>query len=112
MAEQVRIGKTDLYVKPIGLGANKVGGHNLFSGLNDETGKEVVRTALDNGINFLDTAFIYGPEHSERLIGEVLKERGKREEAVIATKGAHKFVNGEVVFDNSPAFYVNPSNPV
>ncbi|QNR66709.1 aldo/keto reductase [Paenibacillus peoriae] len=104
MAEQVRIGKTDLYVKPIGLGANKVGGHNLFSGLNDETGKEVVRTALDNGINFLDTAFIYGPEHSERLIGEVLKERGKREEAVIATKGAHKFVNGEVVFDNSPAF--------
>ncbi|ASR46019.1 oxidoreductase [Paenibacillus kribbensis] len=104
MAEQVRIGKTDLYVKPIGLGANAVGGHNLFSGLNDETGKEVVRTALDNGINFLDTAFIYGPEHSERLIGEVLKERGKRDEAVIATKGAHKFVNGEVVFDNSPAF--------
>ncbi|MEC0237570.1 aldo/keto reductase [Paenibacillus kribbensis] len=104
MAEQVRIGKTDLYVKPIGLGANAVGGHNLFSGLNDETGKEVVRTALDNGINFLDTAFIYGPEHSERLIGEVLKERGNRDEAVIATKGAHKFVNGEVVFDNSPAF--------
>ncbi|WP_179030617.1 aldo/keto reductase [Paenibacillus kribbensis] len=104
MAEQVRIGKTDLYVKPIGLGANAVGGHNLFSGLNDETGKEVVRTALDNGINFLDTAFIYGPEHSERLIGEVLKERGNRDEVVIATKGAHKFVNGEVVFDNSPAF--------
>ncbi|WP_068500767.1 aldo/keto reductase [Paenibacillus kribbensis] len=107
MAEQVRIGKTDLYVKQIGLGANAVGGHNLFSGLNDETGKEVVRTALDNGINFLDTAFIYGPEHSERLIGEVLKERGNRDEAVIATKGAHKFVNGEVVFDNSPAFLRN-----
>jgi myo-inositol catabolism protein IolS len=104
LAEQARIGKTDLYVKQIGLGANAVGGHNLFSGLNDETGKEVVRTALDNGINFLDTAFIYGPEHSERLIGEVLKERGNRNEVVIATKGAHKFVNGEVVFDNSPAF--------
>lgn len=104
MAEQVRIGKTDLYVTQIGLGANAVGGHNLFSGLNDETGKEVVRTALDNGINFLDTAFIYGPEHSERLIGEVLKERGQRDKAVIATKGAHKFVNGKVVFDNSPAF--------
>ncbi|WP_049827628.1 aldo/keto reductase, partial [Paenibacillus polymyxa] len=100
----MRIGKTDLYVKQIGLGANAVGGHNLFSGLNDETGKEVVRTALDNGINFLDTAFIYGPEHSERLIGEVLKERGNRDKAVIATKGAHKFVNGKVVFDNSPAF--------
>ncbi|MDQ0496326.1 aldo/keto reductase [Paenibacillus brasilensis] len=107
MAEQVRIGKTDLYVKPIGLGANAVGGHNLFSGLNDETGKEVVRTALDNGINFLDTAFFYGPEHSERLIGEVLKERGNRDEVVIATKGAHKFVNGQVVFDNSPAFLRN-----
>jgi aryl-alcohol dehydrogenase-like predicted oxidoreductase len=104
MAEQVRIGKTDLYVNQIGLGANAVGGHNLFTGLNDETGKEVVRTALNNGINFVDTAFIYGPEHSERLIGEVLKERGKRDEAVIATKGAHKFVNGEVAFDNSPTF--------
>ncbi|WP_078408933.1 aldo/keto reductase [Priestia abyssalis] len=104
MTKQTRIGRTDLVVNPIGLGTNAVGGHNLYPNLDEEAGKELVRTALDHGINFLDTAFIYGPERSEELIGEVLKERGNRSEAIIATKGAHKFVGQDVVFDNSPAF--------
>ncbi|MBM7646847.1 aryl-alcohol dehydrogenase-like predicted oxidoreductase [Scopulibacillus daqui] len=104
MAEKTRIGKTDLYVNPIGLGTNAVGGHNLYPNLDEEQGKDLVREALDNGINLLDTAFIYGPERSEELIGEVLKERGNRQEAVIATKGAHKFVGNKEVFDNSPSF--------
>lgn len=100
----MRIGKTDLYVNPIGLGTNAVGGHNIYPNLNDETGKDVVRAAFESGINFLDTAYIYGPKRSEELIGEVIKERGNRSDIVIATKGAHKFVDGKVVFDNSPAF--------
>lgn len=104
MEKQRRLGKSDLYVNPVGLGTNAVGGHNIHPNLNDETGKEVVRTAIDHGINFLDTAFIYGPERSEELIGEVLKEHGGRDKVVLATKGAHKFVDGKVVFDNSPAF--------
>ena len=104
MAEQTRIGRTDLYVNRIGLGTNAVGGHNIYPNLSEETGKEVVRTAFENGINFLDTAFIYGPERSEVLIGEVLKEKGNRADIVIATKGAHKFVDGKIVMDNSPAF--------
>jgi aryl-alcohol dehydrogenase-like predicted oxidoreductase len=104
MVKKNQLGNTDLYVNPIGLGTNAVGGHNLFPNLNDETGKEMVRTAINNSINFLDTAYIYGPERSEQLIGEVLKEKGNRGEMIIATKGAHKFVDGKVVFDNSPAF--------
>ncbi|WP_110926194.1 aldo/keto reductase [Bacillus massiliglaciei] len=104
MMKETRIGKTDLYVNPIGLGTNAVGGHNIYPNLNEETGREIIRTAMENGVNFLDTAFIYGPERSEELIGEVLKESGNRDKAVIATKGAHKFVGGKVVFDNSPAF--------
>ncbi len=104
MGTKTRLGKTGLYVNPIGLGANAVGGHNLFPNLSVETGKEVVRTALGNGINFIDTAYIYGPERSEQLIGEVLKERGRREDVVIATKGAHKPVDGKMTVDNSPAF--------
>ncbi|RCX20654.1 aryl-alcohol dehydrogenase-like predicted oxidoreductase [Fontibacillus phaseoli] len=104
MATKNRLGKTDLYVNPIGLGANAVGGHNIYPNLHEEVGRQVVRTALENGINFLDTAFIYGPERSEELIGEVLKEYGRRDEVVVATKGAHKFVDGKVVMDNSPAF--------
>lgn len=104
MAEQTRIGKTDLHVNRIGLGTNAVGGHNIYPNLSEVTGKAIVRTALESGVNFFDTAFIYGPERSEELIGDVLKETGKRNEAVLATKGAHKFIDGEVVIDNSQRF--------
>lgn len=104
MTKQVRIGKTDLYVNPIGLGTNAVGGHNLYPNLDEEVGKELVRTAINHGVNFLDTAFIYGPGRSEELVGEVIKETGKRNELVIATKGAHKLDGENVMFDNSPAF--------
>ena len=78
---------TDLKVSEIGLGTNAVGGHNLFQNLNEEDGKDLVREALNNGVNFIDTADIYGPGRSEELVGEVLKEF-KRDDFVIATKGA------------------------
>ncbi|MFK9093502.1 aldo/keto reductase [Bacillus salipaludis] len=104
MAMHVQIGKTELYVNPIGLGTNAVGGHNLFPNLDEEAGRDLVQTGLANGINFLDTAFIYGPKRSEEIIGEVVKERGNRSKLVIATKAAHKFVGKEIVLDNSPAF--------
>ncbi|WP_010278236.1 aldo/keto reductase [Paenibacillus senegalensis] len=104
MSKLREIGRTGLKVNPIGLGANAVGGHNIYPNLSEETGREVVRTALRQGINFLDTAYIYGPERSEELIAEVVKELGNRDQVVIATKGAHKFVDGKMEMDNSPAF--------
>ncbi|MDN3016402.1 aldo/keto reductase [Paenibacillus sp. BSR1-1] len=104
MAKQTRIGKTDLYVNPIGLGTNAVGGHNLFPNLDEEAGRDLVRAGLANGINFLDTAFIYGIGRSEEIIGEVVKERGNRSDIVISSKAAHKFVGKDIVLDNSPAF--------
>ncbi|MNB90352.1 General stress protein 69 [compost metagenome] len=104
MTEKARLGKSDLYVHPIGLGTNAVGGHNIYPNLDEEVGKELVREAIRNGINFLDTAFFYGLGRSEELIGEVIKETGNRSELVIATKAAHRIVDGKVIFDNSPAF--------
>lgn len=104
MVVKVEIGKTGLFVNPVGLGTNAVGGHNLFPNLNDETGKEIVRTAINNGIDFLDTAFIYGKGRSEELIGEVLKESQSRHEIILASKGAHKLEDGQVFIDNSPKF--------
>lgn len=104
LSKKVELGTSGLFVNPIGLGTNAVGGHNLFNNLDEETGKELVRTGLSEGINFLDTAFIYGPEHSERLVGEVVKEVGNREDLVIATKAAHRFEGSDVKMDNSPAF--------
>ncbi len=101
---KIQIGKTDLYVNPIGLGTNAVGGHNLYPNLDEEAGKELVRIALKSGINFLDTAYIYGPERSEQLVGEVIRESENRSDIVLATKGAHKITETGIVFDNSPTF--------
>lgn len=104
MVKHVNLGKSDVSVHPIGLGTNAVGGHNIYPDmLDEEQGKDVVRTALDNGINMLDTAFIYGPKRSEELVGEVIQEY-KREDIVLATKAAHKFVVNDTVMVNSPAF--------
>ncbi|RKQ28797.1 aldo/keto reductase [Oceanobacillus halophilus] len=104
MTKTVQIGKTDLIVNPIGLGANYVGGTNLYPDLSEKAGKELVSTGIKNGLNFIDTAFSYGFGRSEELIGEVLNESGIRQEVVIATKGAQRKVGSNYVNDNSPAF--------
>ncbi len=104
MGIRTELGNSGLFVNRIGLGTNAVGGHNLFEKLSDQVGEDIVKTALQEGIDFLDTAFIYGPEYSEQIIGKVLRETSKRAETVVATKAAHRFVGNEVVFDNSPAF--------
>ncbi|WP_186580614.1 aldo/keto reductase [Aquibacillus kalidii] len=104
MVNKVQLGKSELQIHPIGLGTNAVGGHNLYPNLNEEAGKDLVRTALHNEMNFLDTAFIYGPERSEELVGQVIKEEGKRKDVIIATKGSHKLIGKELVMDNSPEF--------
>ena len=101
---EIRIGKSQVYASNLGLGTNAVGGHNLFPDLNDETGKEVVRTALNEGLTLLDTAYAYGNGRSEELIGEVLQEKAyDRARVIIATKGAHD-ASQEGGFNNSPAF--------
>ena len=104
MTDLVELGKSGIIVHPIALGANFVGGYNLYGDVNEEEGKQTVRDAVDAGVTMLDTAFIYGPKRSEELIGEVLKEY-KREDVVIATKAAQRELeNGDMVIDNSPEF--------
>lgn len=95
---------TELKVSEIGLGTNAVGGYNLFQNLNETDGKNLVRAALNNGVNFIDTADVYGFGRSEELVGEVLKEF-KRDDFIIATKGAqHWFEDGSVKVDNHPEY--------
>lgn len=101
---EVRIGKSQVYASALGLGTNAVGGHNLYPNLTDEMGKEVVRTALNNGITLLDTAYSYGQGRSEELIGEVLQEpEFDRSRVIVATKAAHDPSRGGK-FNNSPEF--------
>ncbi|SFE03251.1 Predicted oxidoreductase [Lentibacillus persicus] len=104
MKQQTQLGKSGIYINPIGLGTNAVGGHNLYPDLDEETGKELVRTAVENGVNFIDTAYLYGPGRSEELVGEAIKETGKRKDLILATKGSVKFVGEEMQNDNTPSF--------
>jgi len=95
--------KADLEVTQIGLGTNAVGGHNLFTNLDEKNGKNLVRKALDLGITFIDTADVYGFGRSEELVGEVIKPH--RSELKIATKGAvEKLNNGTTRINNKPEY--------
>ncbi|AKG73597.1 aldo/keto reductase [Salinicoccus halodurans] len=104
MVKHVKIGKSDLNVNPVGLGTNAVGGHNLFPDLDEQAGKDLVKTAIENGINFIDTAYLYGPGRSEELVGEAVKETGRREELVIATKISPVFTDDGMEQSNEPSF--------
>lgn len=97
------IGKTDVTATALGLGTNAVGGYNLFPDLDDQAGIDLVQAALNNGINLLDTAYVYGLGHSEELVGQAMKGFD-RSKIVLATKGAHDFSTGTEVINNDPAF--------
>jgi aryl-alcohol dehydrogenase-like predicted oxidoreductase len=77
------LGKTGLSVSEIGFGAWGIGGM-MWRGGNDEEALLALHKAADQGVNFYDTALVYGDGHSERLIGRFLKERAER--MIIATK--------------------------
>lgn len=102
MVEKVELGKTGLFVHPIGLGANKIGEEDNETGT--EYGGKIITTAIESGLNFIDTAYIYGRGLSEEIIGKTLKENNSRNDVILATKGAHRFKGDTMTVDNSPAF--------
>ncbi|MBA3926464.1 aldo/keto reductase [Listeria rustica] len=104
MEKRVEIGRTGLRVTPIGFGANTIGAHNLFQNIDEEVSRETLRAALGSGVDFFDSAFMYGLGRSEELIGEILSETGRRSDVVIATKAAHIVTDSGVKLDNSPEF--------
>jgi pyridoxine 4-dehydrogenase len=76
----------DLTVNRLGFGAMRLTGEGIWGEPRDaEEAQRVLRRTIELGVNFIDTADSYGPEVSERLIGEALYPYAK--DVVIATKG-------------------------
>lgn len=85
------LGRSGLRVSAVGLGGNNFG--RAGTATESQSGTDaVVHAALDAGVNFIDTADVYGKEYglSETLLGEAL--RGRRDEVVIATKFGHSSI--------------------
>jgi aryl-alcohol dehydrogenase-like predicted oxidoreductase len=96
---QRRLGKSGLEVSPLGMGCWAIGGpwdwveagEGIFPAgwgtIEDDESIRAIHAALDAGITLFDTAANYGAGHSERILGQALKDR--RSEVVIATKFGH-----------------------
>jgi aryl-alcohol dehydrogenase-like predicted oxidoreductase len=85
------LGKTGLYVSELCLGAMTFGGTSgmwqTIGQLGEQESTGLIATALDAGVNFIDTADVYSEGDSERLVGAALKTLARpREQVVIATK--------------------------
>src|SRR5436189_5618899 len=80
------LGKTGLKVSRICLGCMSYGLEEREWGLNEEQGRPFIKRALELGINFFDTANMYGNGRSEEVLGRALHDFAKRDEVVVATK--------------------------
>jgi len=94
---------SDLTVSVIAQGTWAIGGPwaHGWGDVDDRESINTIRHSIDSGINFIDTANVYGLGHAEEIIGEAIK--GKRDEVILATKfSAIVLENGDFDWDASP----------
>jgi aryl-alcohol dehydrogenase-like predicted oxidoreductase len=93
-----RLGQSDSEISVLAYGLMSLS--QTYGPSDDEESLTAIHSALDSGINFLDTAEIYGMGHNERLLAEVLGQR--REEAFVATKFGLQIDGGEMRANGRP----------
>jgi myo-inositol catabolism protein IolS len=95
-----KLGKLDIEVSEIGFGAWAIGG-DAWGPVDDHTSIAAMERAVELGINFIDTADVYGSGRSETLVAKVIK--GKRDKIILSTKGGlmghHRDPKREPVYD-------------
>jgi aryl-alcohol dehydrogenase-like predicted oxidoreductase len=102
-----RFGKSDLLVSEIGFGAWAIGGA-MWGGRRDEDARAALERAYERGVNFIDTALVYGNGHSERLIAPFLR---RHPDVAVATKVPPKSMQWPArpdarLADNFPADWI------
>jgi len=92
---KINLGKNGPFVSKLGLGCMRMS--SVWGGpVNDESESiATIQTALDSGINFLNTGDFYGNGHNELLIGKAIK--GRRDDAFISVKFGAIFYNGQML---------------
>ncbi len=96
--EMRALGKSGLKVSAMGLGCMSMSG--VYGDSDDQESTAIIHRAIDTGINFIDTADIYGNGHNEELVGRAI--RGRREKVVLATKFGN--VIGKGVVNGRPEY--------
>lgn len=96
------LGKTSLTVSEIGFSAWAIGGDE-WGRVNDKHSISAMKKAIECGVNFIDTADVYGLGHSEKLVAQAIKEH--RNDIILSTKGGlighHYDPDGEPVYDTA-----------
>src|SRR6266480_1780036 len=101
--KQRKLGRGGPLVSAIGLGC--MGMSEFYGDGDDQESIAVIHRALDLGVNFLDTADMYGPFTNEQLVGRAI--RGRRDQVVLATKfGNERNPDGSWVGINGRPEYV------
>ena len=99
-----KLGNTDFEITPIGFGAWAIGGNGYKFGWgaqDDDDSIQTIHRALDAGINWIDTAAVYGLGHSEEVVGRAL--RGISYKPYVFTKGARVWDENGDIFDDQSA---------
>ncbi len=79
------LGTTGYEVSEVGFGGWGIGA-DMWRGVEDSVGADALREAVDGGMTFVDTALVYGAGHSERMIGQVLREEIRDGHVIVASK--------------------------
>ena len=94
------LGSSGVKVSKLCLGTWAMGGW-MWGGTDEAEAIRTIHSALDRGVNFIDTAPVYGFGRSEEIVGKALAERGKRDQVVLATKVGLEWKKDESIFRNS-----------
>ncbi len=92
--EYRQLGRTDMKVSTISFGAWAIGG--TWGAVDDDTSLKALHQAIDDGVNFIDTADVYGDGRSERLIAKLRSER-PRDTIYVATKAGRRLPSQTVL---------------